>query len=368
MRILCVHQGYELYGSDRMFLLSLKAFREKYPESHITVHLPKEGSLSELIFKDKVVDELIIREMGVLRKNDFKKFRFKQIFSQLANIPDKVKFCDKFDIVYVNSIVVVDYLIACHYTTAKSIVHIHEIPSKLLTGIFQRLIKFSQSYSIFISNAVRQNFPKIRNGEIVLNGIQGFAYCNRHCKEILNILHIGRINAWKGQDFLLRSIAGLDSKSKKRINVHIVGGVFEDQIHFKTQLETMVTEYSLNSIVSFHDFRENPEEDYRWADVVVVPSKLPEPFGLVAIEAMSTGAIVLAAKHGGLSEVFEDGTSGIYFEPNNEEALKEALTGILNSSEKVKLLSRNGHKIYKEKFTEEAYISRFAAAIGNIEE
>ena len=37
MRIICVHQGYELYGSDRCFIESVAAMRAAWPEAEIEV-------------------------------------------------------------------------------------------------------------------------------------------------------------------------------------------------------------------------------------------------------------------------------------------------------------------------------------------
>src|ERR1043166_6387945 len=47
MRILCVHQGYELYGSDRAFIESVAAIREAWPAAEITVGLPRDGPIVE---------------------------------------------------------------------------------------------------------------------------------------------------------------------------------------------------------------------------------------------------------------------------------------------------------------------------------
>lgn len=49
--------------------------------------------------------------------------------------------------------------------------------------------------------------------------------------------------------------------------------------------------------------RSDPERVFRALDLVVVPSQWPEPFGLVAIEAMATGVAVIAGNRGGLPEV-----------------------------------------------------------------
>ena len=46
MRIVCVHQGYELYGSDRCFIDSVAALREAWPQADIEVVLPREGPIA----------------------------------------------------------------------------------------------------------------------------------------------------------------------------------------------------------------------------------------------------------------------------------------------------------------------------------
>src|SRR2546421_11254922 len=46
MRIVCVHQGYELYGSDRCFIESVAALRAAWPRAEIEVVLPREGPIA----------------------------------------------------------------------------------------------------------------------------------------------------------------------------------------------------------------------------------------------------------------------------------------------------------------------------------
>ena len=49
---------------------------------------------------------------------------------------------------------------------------------------------------------------------------------------------------------------------------------------------------------------------------LLFPIDWPEPFGLVMIEAMSAGTPVIAWRHGSVSEVIEDGSSGVVVELN----------------------------------------------------
>ncbi len=57
---------------------------------------------------------------------------------------------------------------------------------------------------------------------------------------------------------------------------------------------------------------------YLLSDLVVVPSRFEEPFGMVAIEAMAAGVPVLAARKGGLKEFVLPGQTGFLIE-NTED-------------------------------------------------
>lgn len=61
------------------------------------------------------------------------------------------------------------------------------------------------------------------------------------------------------------------------------------------------------------------------ARAVVVPSVWAEPFGIVAIEAMDAGTPVVASATGGLSEIIEDGVSGLLVTPSSVTDLAAAL-------------------------------------------
>jgi glycosyltransferase involved in cell wall biosynthesis len=61
------------------------------------------------------------------------------------------------------------------------------------------------------------------------------------------------------------------------------------------------------------------------AAVLVVPSVYPEPLGLVALEAMASGAIVVASATGGLVETVLDGQTGLTVTPGDPDALAGAI-------------------------------------------
>jgi glycosyltransferase involved in cell wall biosynthesis len=61
------------------------------------------------------------------------------------------------------------------------------------------------------------------------------------------------------------------------------------------------------------------------ADVVVVPTLTPEPFGRVAVEAFARGRPVVASAIGGLAEIVADGRTGALVPPGDAELLAAAL-------------------------------------------
>jgi glycosyltransferase involved in cell wall biosynthesis len=62
-------------------------------------------------------------------------------------------------------------------------------------------------------------------------------------------------------------------------------------------------------------------------DVAVMPSELPESFGMVALEAMASGKPVVATSNGGVPELVDDGVTGRLVPRGDERALAAALLG-----------------------------------------
>ena len=66
MRIVCVHQGYELYGSDRSFIDSVTALREAWPLAEIEVVLPHAGPICKPL--QAAATRIVIEPLFILRR------------------------------------------------------------------------------------------------------------------------------------------------------------------------------------------------------------------------------------------------------------------------------------------------------------
>jgi glycosyltransferase involved in cell wall biosynthesis len=354
--ILFVHQGYELYGSDRTLIQSVEAAARRWPNARITVLLPSDGVLREALLP--FARDVRVADLAILRKSDLKKLKLRDVGGLLKKILKARQIICAYDLTYINTVMVMDYILAAGISRRPRIVHVHEIPTGAASLFFSALLMLSRGFVIFNSNATRRSFRLFfrQPFAIVWNGVAAMPelpMAATHQK--LNLLLIGRFNSWKGQALLLRAVAQLPASLRGQMNVRLVGGVFGDQKHFADELVALIAELGLSETVEMCPFTTDPFRHYFWADVVVVPSTKPEPFGLVAIEAMAAGRSVIAANHGGLSEIVVDGVTGSLVEPGSAGSLAAAIASYIEDPARITEEGIAGRNRFEKEFEESHY-------------
>jgi glycosyltransferase involved in cell wall biosynthesis len=83
--------------------------------------------------------------------------------------------------------------------------------------------------------------------------------------------------------------------------------------------------------------------------VCAMPSRR-ESLGVAAIEAQAMGIPVVATRVGGIPEVVKDGVTGLLVEPEDDEALANALIQLLNNAELRHTFGRQGRENVLEHF------------------
>lgn len=146
---------------------------------------------------------------------------------------------------------------------------------------------------------------------------------------------VGRLTKLKGIDTLLRA---LPLSQHARI-LRIVGDGY-----YKTRLVVEAERLGISDRVEFTGWldAESTLRAVQQSDVVAVPSKWPEPFGIVGLEAMSAGRAVVGARGGGISEWLADGVTGCLVESAEPAAWAKALDFTLGNPVRLARWGRAG--------------------------
>lgn len=331
MRITCVHQGYELYGSDRSFVESVRIFRAAYPGAVIDVVLPRTGPIVGAL--DGVASRIVFEPLWILRRRDLPRLTTLGLLTLPVAMLRAWKRLRASDLVYINTSVVADYLLASRLCPGRAIVHVHEIPQGATLRLLRGLIRWSGADIVFNSRATATAFSLTSKVamRVVYNGIAGPEApppSTYDGARPLRLLMLGRISRIKGQEILVEAIRSLPPEVRARLDVRIVGSAFEDAAR-EEALGRQIADAGLGSVIRLSPFVDDPSDLYRWADVVTVPSRLPESLGRVAIEAMAYGRPPVVSRIGGLTEVVEDGSSGWVVAPDDARSLASALERIV---------------------------------------
>jgi glycosyltransferase involved in cell wall biosynthesis len=168
---------------------------------------------------------------------------------------------------------------------------------------------------------------------------------------------IGRISPWKGQEVFIRAAAILRSEGVACQFVAI-GGVFDNERNHLDRLNETIRSLDLDNLVKIESFRKDARELIAAFDVFVLPSILPEPFGLVVAEAMAAGKPVIATAHGGPTEMVVEGETGFLIPPNDPPALASAIKNLLAHPEEAVKLGKAGRRRFLDHFEMREYVQR----------
>jgi glycosyltransferase involved in cell wall biosynthesis len=108
--------------------------------------------------------------------------------------------------------------------------------------------------------------------------------------------------------------------------------------------------------------REDLDEFYRSAKMLVVASEWFETFGIVGAESMARGIPVVGTNLGATANLIEDGVDGLLFEPGNARDLAEKVTRLWNDPELCRRLGRNGRAKAMRLWTPETHVKNLTDA------
>lgn len=175
----------------------------------------------------------------------------------------------------------------------------------------------------------------------------------------------GRISPTKGQMVFLREGMELLKENQGYYFLIVGSGGFEDKgVRLEKKIKESIKVSQCSDKWILTGWREDVVALMDVCDVIVVPSLWQEPFGLVAIEGMARGKIVVASRRGGLTEIIEDGVDGFIFEPEMFGELKNLLIKL--DKEQVRNIGDKARKKVINLFSYDAFMPRWRAEVAQI--
>lgn len=179
---------------------------------------------------------------------------------------------------------------------------------------------------------------------------------NNKNKENTEILYFANLMKNKGLDLLLNAIKDLSSENKSKIACKVVGSWENDT--YKTECEKIVNENRLP--VQFQNTLSGNEKlnAFTETDIFVFTPRAPEGHPWVIVEAMAAGLPIISSDQGAISESVIDGKNGFLVQTENQVALAEKLSFLIENERKRIEMGFKSRELYLQKFTEETMIEK----------
>ena len=201
--------------------------------------------------------------------------------------------------------------------------------------------------SIALQQEVEAERPEWRGrGIVVPNGIrlEVFERATDDARPLgrpVRLLYMGRVERRKGVHTAIEALPLLE-QAGVAAELTIVGWAGDQ---YAAKLKALADGLGVLGLVHWRDAvpRESVADEYAGHDVLVFPTIWSEPFGLVPLEAMAAGCLVVGTGTGGSGDHMRDGETALRFTPGDATGLAAAVGRLVNDPMLVTRLRRTGH-------------------------
>lgn len=239
--------------------------------------------------------------------------------------------------------------------------HFREFKDKNLEFIKneEKSYKYIEQYGgniIYISKAIETFYKNKMNkakSKLIYDGVSNdFIIADKKYKEQygeIKFLLAGTLQKGKGQHLAVEAIGLLKQQGYKNIQLYLAGG---DKFKFSTYLNSLIEKYNIKENVEYLGFVENIKQLRKNVDVELLCSE-SEAFGLVTVEGMMAGNVMIGSNSGATSEIIEDGKTGYLYKCNDAKDLANKMKEIIDDPQKIKEIGIKGQKYAIENFSSE---------------
>jgi glycosyltransferase involved in cell wall biosynthesis len=161
---------------------------------------------------------------------------------------------------------------------------------------------------------------------------------------------IGQIRTIKGIDLFIEMAHRIAGRGVK----FLIVGECRDPGRFEGSYteERLRTEIGADERIRYVGYRSDVENVYRSSDIIVMPSRWGEPFGLINIEAGAARRPMVSTRDGGIPEIIRHGENGFLVEPNDLAGLIRCTTLLIEDKALRLRMGQRARQIVEEQFTE----------------
>ena len=181
---------------------------------------------------------------------------------------------------------------------------------------------------ISVSQAVAKHVPS--PSTVVPNPYRAESFQQLpHIQRDRELVFLGRLVSDKGADLLLEAMGTLKQQGI-RPRLTIIGKGPEE-----AKLRQQAQDWEITDQVTFAGIKVEQKlvELLNAHQIMVVPSRWQEPFGIVALEGIACGCVVVGSEGGGLKDAISN--CGLTFTNGDSQALAEVLQELLTQPEQI---------------------------------
>ena len=336
MKVIYFHTG-NWYGGVEKLLVDLFDYRSLSPEIEPVFVLSHRGLLSEALEKRGATIEI------VSSATTGKPWTRIKIWWQLWKILKQYQ-----------PAVMVSHEIDNHalawpveqFFRVKSILWIHSSGFRLRAPVYKKLGRSIPDLAICTSRhvqvEVQELWPQLKTDHLYHPYAKpsiGTRKINK--RKAGTLIYAGRLVDYKGLSDVIEALGML---SQLDFHFIVVGGsVLEPEKTYQEKNKQRAEALGISGKVEFVGFQDNVLDYMRAADVFVHPNKLPEPLGLVFLEALFAGIPIVATNIGGAKEILslQPRKMGDLVPPNDIAALASVLKKYIEEEDYRLQLSKN---------------------------
>ncbi|RFS85092.1 glycosyltransferase family 1 protein [Actinomadura spongiicola] len=361
------HPSPDLYGSDRMFIESVRALA---PHGRVVVSLPADGPLSAAL-RDAGA-EIVVQPVPVLRKAYLSPVGIVRLaFAGLRSLPRAVRLLrrERPAALYVNTVTLPLWMLAGRLARVPTVCHVHEAEDGVPRPVRAALhLPLRLARGVIVNSratAAAVGRPG-ENARLIYNGVEEppepVAAPRAEPGPPARVVLVGRLSQRKGSDIAVKAVRLLRERGRD-VTLTLVGDVFPGYEWFEKELRAEVGDDE--GAVTFSGFRTSVWDSFAESDIAIVPSRV-EPFGNVAVEAMLAGRPLVVADTQGLVEIVTDGDNGVVVRPDDPAALADGIARLLDDWDGALAMAKRARDDAARRFGKDRYHRELRDAVQDL--